>query len=83
MSTHFRTRKSIVESTRKLKILSIVAAPKSKSKIPIASPSIPRVFSPVVESSSHAAGPLKKITSGFSSVGRFTNSIFEKFSGTF
>ena len=78
-----RTRKSVVESSRKLKILSIIAAsPAEKEKLHIAGLVIPRVFTPILSTISRALIPGAKLPSAyFSSLGRFTNSVFEKFQG--
>lgn len=78
-----RTRKSVVESSRKLKILSIIAAaPVDKGKLHLAGLVIPRVYTPILSTSSRAIiQAARSPTPHFSSLGRFTNSIFEKFQG--
>lgn len=79
--TNIRTRKSIVESVRKLKIPEITS--KMSQRSTFASPKIPRILTPIFSLADNSI--LSKIKPesipAFSPVGRFSNSIYEKFKG--
>lgn len=77
--SNIRTRKSIVESVRKLKVPEIGI--NISRKVANVSPIVPRILTPLYSISENSITSSSKpsCTPTFSPVGRFSNSIYEKF----